>query len=116
MKAKRTAIVIIVTILGSVVAAAAQTPDGQALYREHCRSCHGAAGVPPQRARDQYRNIPSLADSAFLAARSDDSLLVVLRRGARRGRDMESFSAKMSEADMRAVIAFVRTLPRRHAQ
>lgn len=97
----------------------AQTPppDGQALYREHCRSCHGANGVPPQRARDQYANIATLSDSAFMASRSDDSVLAVMRlgagRGRQRGRDMESFRDKMTEPEMRAVIAYVRSMASR---
>ena len=28
-----------------------QQPDGQALYRKECKSCHGVTGVPPARDR-----------------------------------------------------------------
>ncbi len=93
------------------VAQAAQALDGQALYRTNCRSCHGTNGRPPQRAIEQYENIPSLADSAFMARRTDDSLVAVMRRGV--GRDMKSFSGKMTVAEMRAVAQYVRTLSRR---
>lgn len=93
----------------------AQAPDGQALYREHCRSCHGANGVAPERAKAQYPRIPTLSDSAFMASRSDDSVLTVLKRGSRRSHDMESFSGKMTEPEMRAVIAYVRTLAQHRA-
>lgn len=112
----RHAIVAALALAAAARAAAAQTPDGQALYRQYCRACHGPTGVAPEQMRNQYRNIPTLADSAFLAARSDDSVLAVLRHGARRGRDMGSFSAMMSEPQMRAVVAYVRTLARRRAQ
>ena len=116
MSVTRVASLVAVVIAFAATGASSQTPDGQALYRQYCRSCHGPIGVPPEQMRAQYRNIPTLADSAFLASRSDDSVLAVLRHGARRGRDMGSFSAMMSEPQMRAVIAYVRTLPRRHAQ
>ena len=101
-----------VTLALAAGAARAQSPDGQALYRQHCRSCHGANGVPPERAREQYEHIATLSDSLFQARRSDDSLMAVLRRGV--GRDMKSFSAKMTADEMRAVVQFLRTMPRHH--
>lgn len=113
----KTSLVVSVLFLAALCAqrAAAQAPppDGQALYRRECRSCHGANGVPPQRAREQYEGIPSLADSAFMARRSDDSVVAVLRRGV--GRDMKSFADKLSAAEMRAVAQYVRGLSRRRS-
>jgi mono/diheme cytochrome c family protein len=91
--------------------ARAQGPDGAALYREQCRSCHGVVGNPPARARDEYPNIPSLADSAFMARLSEDSIVTVLRRG--KGEDMRPFTSKLSAEEMRAVARFVRALPSR---
>ena len=87
--------------------AAAQTPDGQALYREHCRTCHGADGHPTKRALGQYKNIPTFADSAFQAARSADSIVAVLQHGV--GRDMKSFSDKLTSEEMVAVANYVKT-------
>jgi len=86
-----------------------QGPDGQTLYREQCRTCHGVTGTPPRRAVTQYGTIPTLSDSAFLAARSDDSLVAVLANGV--GKDMKSFKDKLTPEEMRAVVAYVRTLP-----
>ena len=105
----------LVLITGVAVArpARAQAPDGQALYRRECRSCHGANGVPPQRARDEYEHIPSFADSTFMAQRSDDSLVAVMRHGVGRGRDMKSFTDKLTPEEMRAVAQYVRTFSRR---
>ena len=87
---------------------AAQAPDGQALYREHCRTCHGTTGAPTQRARTQYGKIPNLADAAFLAGRSVDSLVAVLEHGS--GKDMKSFKEKLSHDQMVAVAQYVKTL------
>jgi mono/diheme cytochrome c family protein len=89
-------------------ALAAQAPDGQALYREHCKECHGAAGRPTKQARDKYKDVKTL-DAAFLNARSDDSLLAVLKHGAKDGKEMKSFKEKLSAEEMAAVVKYVRT-------
>ena len=111
MSALRSVSIAAVLLVFAAGAARAQAPDGAALYRQHCRSCHGANGVPPERAREQYEHIATLSDSLFQARRSDDSLMAVLRRGV--GRDMKSFSAKMTADEMHAVVAFLRTLRHR---
>jgi mono/diheme cytochrome c family protein len=87
---------------------AAQAPDGAALYREHCKECHGAAGRPPKQARDKYKDVKAL-DAAFLSGRSDDSLLAVLKHGVKDGKEMKSFKEKLSAEEMAAVVKYVRT-------
>ncbi len=102
-------------VIGTILAltlgasrAAAQEPDGATLYRENCRSCHGAKGVPAQRMLSVYPKLKTLADSAFLAARSTDSIVAVIRHGA--GRDMKPFAEKLSNEEMTALAKFVKTL------
>ena len=92
----------------SAVPLAAQVPDGQAIYRENCRACHGAAGKPVARMVNAFPKIPNLADSAFMRVRSEDSIMVVLRHGA--GRDMKSFKDKLSPPEMAAVARYIRSL------
>ncbi len=87
---------------------AAQEPDGAALYREHCKECHGAAGRPPKKAQEKYKDVKAL-DAPFLTARSDDSLLVVLKRGVKEGKEMKSFKEKLTPEEMAAVVKYVRT-------
>lgn len=87
---------------------AAQGPDGAALYREHCKECHGAAGRPTKTAVGKYKDIKTF-DAAFFTARSDDSLLTVLKHGAKDGKEMKSFKDKMSAEEMAAVVKYVRT-------
>jgi len=87
---------------------AAQAPDGAALYREHCKECHGAAGRPPKQARDKYKDVKAL-DAAFLAGRSDDSVLAVLKRGVKDGKEMKSFKEKLSPEEMAALVKYVRS-------
>lgn len=88
-------------------AVAAQGTDGASLYRENCRTCHGAAGKPTQRALSQYPKIPTM-DAAFVAARSADSIVTILTHG--KGKDMKSFKDKLTPAEMRAVAEYVRAM------
>src|SRR5574341_368316 len=85
---------------------AAQAPDGQALYQQNCRACHGARGVPPERLRAVYKTLPTF-DSAFVAARSDDSLVAVVQNGA--GRNMRGFKEKRSKEETLAIVRYLRT-------
>lgn len=95
-------------VVSPAAIAARQEADGKSLYLEHCKICHGVMGAPTKTALKKYDKMPDLSERAFFAKRSDDSLLVVLRKGA--GRDMKSFSDKMSADELRAVATYIRTL------
>jgi cytochrome c oxidase cbb3-type subunit 3 len=86
--------------------AAAQAPDGAALFRRHCRACHGAEGVPAAAMAAAFPGLKSLAQPA-VAGRAEDSLVQVLRDG--RGA-MKSFREKLNDEEMLAVVRFVKTL------
>jgi mono/diheme cytochrome c family protein len=88
----------------------AQGTPGRGLYLTNCRSCHGVLGVPTKLSARQYATIPNLADPAFWAGRSVDSVVVVLRNGV--GRDMKSFSDKLTADEIRAVALYARSLAR----
>jgi mono/diheme cytochrome c family protein len=88
--------------------AVAQEPDGQAIYREECKSCHGLNGVPPARAREQYKKIKALGDSGFVVRMSTDSIVTLLKKGI--DKDMKSFRDKLSEPEMRAVAKYIKEL------
>lgn len=85
----------------------AQTPDGAALYRRHCRACHGAEGVPAQGMAKAFPGLKSLADTTFMGGVSEDSVVHVLQHGAGA---MKSFHEKLSDDEMRAIAQFVKTL------
>jgi mono/diheme cytochrome c family protein len=85
----------------------AQQPDGAALYQQHCRSCHGAQGVPTPRMLTLYPKLKSLADSAYLASLSTDSIVVVTRDGVG---TMKAYKDKLSAEQITAVAQFVKTL------
>ena len=93
--------------LGTPVAAA-QTPDGAAVYRQHCRTCHGGTGNPSQRMLGLYPKLKTLSDSTLMANLSVDSIVAVVRKGAG---DMKPFAEKLSPEEMTAVAQYVRTLP-----
>lgn len=101
-------------VAGSVLAlglgasrAEAQQPDGAAIYKQHCRSCHGAQGVPAQRMLSLYPKLKSLADSTFLASLSTDSIAAVTRSGVG---DMKAYADKLSADEIAAVARFVKSL------
>lgn len=107
-----TLLVVVVLVLAPARMQAQSAADGRALYLKHCRTCHGTSGIPSKQA---LRETPKIAkfDQAFFEARSDDSLRVVIAKGA--GKDMKSFRDKMTAQEIDAVVAYMRTLgsPRR---
>jgi mono/diheme cytochrome c family protein len=88
-------------------AAGSTEPDAAALYKQHCRSCHGAKGVPPARMVTLYPELKTLADSAEQAKMTEASIVAVMQRG--KGKDMKSFTDKLSPAEMAAVAKYVKT-------
>ncbi len=98
----------LVAIAAGTSGAKLQEPDGAVLYRQHCRSCHGANGVPTARMVAVYPKLKAL-DSTFLATLPTDSIIAGLRRGYP---DMKSYAGKLSDNEMAAVATFVKTLGR----
>lgn len=88
--------------------APAAAPDGAALYRQQCRSCHGIKGVPPRAMLSIYSGLKSFADSAWVTANSEQAIVTVLENGS--GKDMKSFKEKLTKDEMVAVAKYVRTL------
>jgi cytochrome c oxidase cbb3-type subunit 3 len=97
---------IILAVTLGATGAAAQAPDGAALFRRHCRACHGAEGVPPAGMAAAFPSLTSLAEPA-VTGRAEDSLVQLLQDG--RG-SMKSFREKLSDEEMRAVARFVKAL------
>lgn len=89
----------------------AQTPDGQAIYRQECKSCHGVTGVPPARAKEQYAKIKALGDDGFVVRLTTDSIVTILKKGI--SKDMKSFAGKLSDAEMVAVASYIKDLAER---
>jgi len=92
---------------GALASAAAQAPDGKALYDENCRKCHGVIGTPPKNMKAKYPKIATF-NAEFIAKRSDDSVVKVLMSG--KSEDMKSFKDRLSPDEMKAVAKYVREL------
>jgi len=102
------AVILALALAPSNAAAQAAAPDGAALYRQNCRSCHGLRGIPPKHMVSVYPTLKAIGDSAFLRTRSVDSIVAVVRRGV--GRNMKSFVDRLSPEEMTAVAQFVKSL------
>ena len=87
--------------------AAAQAPDGKALYHENCKKCHGVLGTPPKTMKEQFPKIATF-DAAFIAKHSQDSIVTIMTKG--KGEDMKPFKGKLTPAEMAAVAGYVREL------
>lgn len=93
------------------VAAAWRGPQGSPggdLYLNYCSSCHGRTGEPTRAAVATWPIIPTLSDSAFLAARSDDSLVAVTHAGV--GKDMPARKDKLTREQLLEIARYVRSL------
>ena len=101
------AIGLLLAAAGGLSRAAAQAPDGKALYDKYCQKCHGALGTPPRTAKKLYPKIATF-DAEFVTTHSEDSVVKILTRG--KGQDMKSFKMKMSLQEMAAVAKHVREL------
>lgn len=78
---------------------------GEYLYMDGCKGCHGAFGRPPW--EDSSTTPPDLSARAFQKSIGDDDLV----RGVRHGRrGMPAIPTLRSDADARALVAFVRIL------
>ncbi len=87
-------------------AAQAAAPDGAALYKQDCATCHGATGAPAPAMAKALGGIPTF-DAAFVSKVSADSMTAVLKNGA--GKNMKSFKEKLSADQMAAVVKYIRT-------
>lgn len=88
----------------------AQAPDGKTLYQAQCKKCHGVLGTPPKTMKEKMPKIATF-DAEFIAKRSNDSLVVIMKKG--KGDDMKSFKEKLTPEEMAAVAAYVRQLATR---
>ena len=98
---------VLLAVSATLSTAAAQAPDGKALYNENCRKCHGVIGTPPKTMQAKYPKIATF-DAEFLEKHSQDSIVKVLIHG--KGEDMKSFKDKLKPEEMEAVAKYVREL------
>jgi mono/diheme cytochrome c family protein len=108
MKARLLIAGVLVVVGGALSQASAQAArDAKTLYQENCKKCHGVLGTPPKTMKAKYEKIATF-DAAFIASRSDDSVVKILTKG--KGEDMKSFKEKLTPEEMVAVAKYVREL------
>ena len=90
---------------------AAAQAEGQDAYRKECKSCHGLNGVPPARAKGQYKKIKAVGEDGFVTSLSVDSIVTILGNGI--DKDMKSFKSKLTAAEMRTVATYILTLAKK---
>lgn len=83
---------------------AAQTPDGKALYEQHCKKCHGVTGTPTARMVEMYATLKPLSQMTGVSA---DSVVTLLVAGTE---TMKSYKDKLTPAELQAVAAYTLAL------
>lgn len=92
------------------LAEAQKIDQGLGLYRQHCVQCHGAPGVAPQ--PFALGMTPAPANLAYTAREWPPAeLFWVIREGIKMT-GMPAWKYRMSEAELWAVVAFLREMPR----
>ena len=106
MKTQLVLAVVLLAGSGAVSRAAAQAPDGPALYSANCKNCHGVLGTAPKAMKAKFPKIATF-DAAFIASRSEDSIVKVLTKGVGKGDEMKSFKDLLKHDEMKAVAKHV---------
>ncbi len=109
MKNAFTALTMILALTTSGLAFA----DGGALFNKKCATCHGKDGKGKTDMGEELK-IPDLSDAKFQATFTDADALKQLQTGTvdkeTKKERMPSFKDKYSEAEMKELVAHVRTL------
>lgn len=87
-------------------AEAAMAADGAAVFKARCVGCHGEDGKGKTKV-----NPPDLTDPKIQASLSDDDIVNTIANG-RKGTLMLGWKGKLSEQEISAVAAYVRSLGR----
>ena len=82
--------------------------DGAELFATACARCHGPAGAP-EAARAAQLGVRDLTSPEFQRSLSDEDIHERIMRGSM-NRRMPSFASKLSEAQVDALVGYVRSL------
>jgi mono/diheme cytochrome c family protein len=82
--------------------------DGAAIFSEVCARCHGPDGVPDQ-ANVARIGVKPLNSPHVQGQLTDDEIRQQILRGSR-NKQMPAFAGALSDAQVKAIIAHVRTL------
>ena len=105
----------LVQIMGILAVAAAMaadtsaTPDGAKIYGAKCASCHAKDGTGNPSMAKVFKVDPAVLDlvKKESLAKSDADLIKIVTDGVNK---MPAYKGKLSDADIAAVVAYVRSL------
>lgn len=98
--------VIAITALSLLISTSAFAADGAAIYKAKCASCHGANGDASTTAIGKKMNLRHLG-SPEVQKQTDAELYAWTADGKNK---MPAYKGKLSEAEIKALVAFMRTL------
>jgi alcohol dehydrogenase (quinone), cytochrome c subunit len=87
----------------------ASVADGNAIYVAKCSTCHGkdGSGIPNWRSKGQ----PDFTDAKWQKSRTDAQIAESTKNG--KGKYMPAFKAKLSDAEITAVVARIRSFAKK---
>lgn len=99
---------------GDGTPAAARPPDGRAIFAAHCAVCHGSTGKGDgPGARVIRQKMLDFSDAAAMRQVNDRFLFDIIKKGSSqfgRSNAMPAWSMKLSDEEIRAVVAYIRSL------
>jgi cytochrome c6 len=102
---KKTAILVILSILVLALAGVARAEDAAAIYKTKCATCHGATGAADT-GMGKTMKLRALG-SADVQKQTDDELNTIITKGKAK---MPAYGAKLTPADVTGLVKFIRTL------
>jgi mono/diheme cytochrome c family protein len=83
--------------------------SGQRPYNANCASCHGKDGKGDTE-QGKKKQVKDLTDPAVQAKLTDDQIAKVITDGSNeKGREMKGFKDRLSDDQVKAITAYVRT-------
>ncbi|GAB4512695.1 MAG: hypothetical protein Tsb0020_30790 [Haliangiales bacterium] len=101
-------LLIVAAVSGCRAEVAGGRDDGAAIFREVCARCHGADGAPPE-SMAKTLGVRDLSAAEFQSGVSDEVLRARIRDGSE-SRRMPAFEGVLTDSQIDAVAAYVRTL------
>jgi len=104
-------IVAIVVSLLAVSAVSARAADAKALWTANCTPCHGPTGKGDTK-MGQTLGAADLTDAKKQASFTDAQATAAIKDGVKQNgkTTMKAFAGKLSDDDIKALVAYVRTL------
>jgi mono/diheme cytochrome c family protein len=100
----------IIPIAAIVFSSLALASDpGQRPFNAKCASCHGKDGKG-QTEQGKAKHVRDLTDPAVQAALTDDQIATAIVDGiSEKGREMKGFKGQLTDEQVKAIVAYVRT-------